>query len=102
MSRIMSVWPVNKLVHTPVRASQALTLPSTQAVNTSCTRRDGQGKRAEEAARNSAGNGGGTVSSQRFVPPIYVVHEPHQSISANIVQTGVYAFVGGGGDTDFM
>lgn len=39
MSRIMSVWPVNKLVHTPVRASQALALPSTQAVNTTCTRR---------------------------------------------------------------
>ena len=38
MSRIMSVWPVRRLVHTPVRASQTRTFPSTQAVNTNCIR----------------------------------------------------------------
>ncbi len=42
MSRIMSVWPVNKLVHTPVRASQARTLPSTQVVNTTYNATSGQ------------------------------------------------------------
>lgn len=39
MSRIMSVWPVKRLVHSPVRASQARTLPSTQAVKTTCVTR---------------------------------------------------------------
>lgn len=38
MSKIMSVWPVRMLAHTPVRASHARTFPSTQAVNTTCTR----------------------------------------------------------------